>query len=53
MVRHDRPGLIVTIRRLESELDRLRNETEPMEYARKILSKVHNNVHNMDQIGTS
>jgi hypothetical protein len=37
MVKHDRPGLMATIRRLEAERDRLRNETDPMEYAKQIL----------------
>jgi hypothetical protein len=39
MVKHNRPRLIVHIRRLEAELDRLRNETDPMAYAKQILSK--------------
>ena len=53
MLKHKRPGLIVTIRRLEAERDRLRNETDPLEYAKQIISKVHNNVHNMGQIASS
>jgi hypothetical protein len=48
MVKHNRPGLILTIRRLEAERDRLRNETDPIEYAKQIIAKVHNNVHNID-----
>jgi hypothetical protein len=48
MVKHRRPGLIATIRRLEAERDRLRSETDPMEYAKELLSKLHNNVHNAD-----
>jgi hypothetical protein len=39
MVRHDMPQLIVTIRRLEAERDKLRQETSAMDYARKILRK--------------
>jgi len=53
MLKHKRPGLIVTIRRLEAERDRLRNETDPLEYAKEILSMVHNNVHNMTGVATS
>jgi hypothetical protein len=49
MVKHNRPGLIVTIRRLEAERDRLRNETEPIAYAKQILWQVHNKVHNVDR----
>jgi hypothetical protein len=37
IMKHDRPRLITTIRRLEAERDRLRNETDPMEYAKQIL----------------
>ena len=47
MLKHNRPRLKETIQILEAERDRLRAETDPMEYARNILSKVHNNVHNM------
>ncbi len=39
MVKHKRRGLIDTIRILEAERDRLRNETDPLEYAKQILSK--------------
>jgi hypothetical protein len=39
MVRHNRRGLSVTIQRLESERDRLRNETDPIEYAKQILAR--------------
>jgi hypothetical protein len=37
MVKHDRPRLMATILRLEAERDRLRNETDPIEYAKQIL----------------
>jgi hypothetical protein len=37
MVKHERRGLMVTIRRLEAERDRLRNEADPIEYAKKII----------------
>jgi hypothetical protein len=47
MLKHNRPRLKETIQILEAERDRLRAETDPMEYARNILSKVHNNVHNV------
>jgi cell division protein FtsL len=46
MVRHDRRGLIDTIHRLEDERERLRNETDPIAYA-KGLWQEHNRVHNM------
>jgi hypothetical protein len=39
MVKHDRPRLMATIRRLEAERDRLRNETDPIEYAKQILQR--------------
>ena len=53
MVKHNRPGLIVTIRRLEAERDRLRNETDPIAYAKQILSQVHNKVHNAGRVENS
>jgi hypothetical protein len=37
MVKHDRRRLMDTIKRLEAERDRLRNETDPIEYAKQIL----------------
>jgi hypothetical protein len=40
MVKHNRPGLIDTIKRLEDDLKRLRSEADPIEYAKQILSKV-------------
>jgi hypothetical protein len=39
MVMHDMPHLIVTIRRLEAERDKLRQETAAMDYAREILRR--------------
>ena len=39
MVKHNRPGLIEHIKRLEAERDRLRKEADPMAYAKQILSK--------------
>jgi hypothetical protein len=53
MLKHERRGLIDTIRRLEDERDRLRNETDPLEYARQIILNVHNNMHNMERSETS
>jgi uncharacterized protein (UPF0335 family) len=39
MVKHQRPGLIDAIERLEVERDLLRSEIDPMEYARQILTR--------------
>jgi hypothetical protein len=39
MVKHGRPRLMDTIKRLEAERDRLRNETDPIEYAKQILRR--------------
>jgi hypothetical protein len=39
MVKHRRPQLMDTIKRLEAERDRLRNETDPIEYAKQILRR--------------
>jgi hypothetical protein len=39
MVKHDMPQLILTIRALEAERDRMLNEIDSMEYARRILRK--------------
>jgi hypothetical protein len=39
MVKHDIPQLIVTIRYLEAERDKLRQETAAMDYAKEILRK--------------
>jgi hypothetical protein len=46
MERHNRPRLIETVRILEEEVDRLQSMSDPMVEARKILSRVHNKVHN-------
>jgi hypothetical protein len=37
MVQHDMPQLIVTIRHLEAERDKLRQETVALDYAKEIL----------------
>ncbi|HEY1748562.1 MAG TPA: hypothetical protein VGG11_17580 [Xanthobacteraceae bacterium] len=37
MVRHDMGHLIATVKLLEAERDRLRNETDALQYAREIL----------------
>jgi hypothetical protein len=39
MVKHSRPRLMDTIKRLEAERDRLRNETDPIGYAKQILRR--------------
>jgi hypothetical protein len=39
MVKHQMPQLIVTIRYLEAELDKLRQETAAMDYAKEILTR--------------
>jgi hypothetical protein len=39
MVKHNRPSLGVTLKRLEAERDRLRNEADPIEYAKQILAR--------------
>jgi len=39
MVKHDMPHLIVTIRFLEAEQDKLRQQTAAMDYAKEILAK--------------
>jgi hypothetical protein len=40
MVKHDMPHLIVTIRFLEAEQDKLRQQTAAMDYAKEILAKM-------------
>jgi hypothetical protein len=37
MVRHDLPQLLPTLRRLEAERDRMVEEGDPMEYAKRLL----------------
>lgn len=39
MVKHDMQHLIATIRHLEAERDRLRQETGAMDYAKEIIRK--------------
>jgi hypothetical protein len=39
MVNHDMQQLIVTIRHLEAERDRLRQETGAMDYAKEVIRK--------------
>ena len=39
MVKHDMPHLIETIRFLEAEQDKLRQQTAAMDYAKEILAK--------------
>ena len=46
MVKHDMPDLIVTIRWLEAERDRLRRATSAMDYAREIVRNGRNKGHN-------
>ncbi len=38
MIKHDMPHLIVTIRHLEAERDKLGQETAAMDYAKEILA---------------
>jgi len=47
MEKHNRPRLIETVRILSEEIDRLRSVTDPMVEARKILLRVHNEMHNV------
>jgi hypothetical protein len=39
MIKHDMPHLIATIRFLEVEQDKLRQQTAAMDYAKEILAK--------------
>jgi hypothetical protein len=44
MVKHDMPHLIITIRRLETERDQLRQATSAMDYAREIVRRNGRNI---------
>lgn len=50
MVEHDMPDLIVTVRRLEAERDKLREATAAMDYAKEILRNGRNKGRNTDYL---
>jgi hypothetical protein len=50
MVKHDMRQLILTIRFLEAERDKLQQETAAMDYAREILRKGRNTGSNITEV---